>query len=123
MRRLLALTKKSLTKHGCAYWLIETNRVGKMPTPRYIPAKSVRPLTDQEQGIIGFEIQWSSGKRQYPRQLAGQGRQRAALRPARLRQSHLGAALGRARVENGWRVLYARTSDFVQKLQAARQNL
>src|SRR5512139_1887227 len=66
MRRLLALTEKSLTKHGCAYWLIETNHVGKMPTPRYIPAKSVRPLTDQEQGIVGFEIQWSSGKRQYP---------------------------------------------------------
>ncbi|MBV9510378.1 MAG: IS21-like element helper ATPase IstB [Caulobacteraceae bacterium] len=38
-------------------------------------------------------------------------------------KSHLGAALGRALVENGWRVLYARTSDLVQKLQAARQNL
>jgi DNA replication protein DnaC len=38
-------------------------------------------------------------------------------------KSHLAAALGRALVENGWRVLYARTSDLVQKLQAARQSL
>ena len=38
-------------------------------------------------------------------------------------KSHLGAALGRALVENGWRVLYARTSDLVQKLQSARQSL
>jgi DNA replication protein DnaC len=38
-------------------------------------------------------------------------------------KSHSGAALGRALVEKGWRVLYARTTDLVQKLQAARQNL
>src|SRR5512139_3954448 len=56
MRRLLALTEKSLTKRGKAYWLIETNRAGKMATPRYIPASSVRPITSQEQGIVGFEI-------------------------------------------------------------------
>ena len=38
-------------------------------------------------------------------------------------KSHSGAALGRALVEKRWRVLYARTTDLVQKLQAARQNL
>jgi len=38
-------------------------------------------------------------------------------------KSHLGAALGLALVENGWRVLYTRTTDLVQKLQVARQAL
>lgn len=66
LRRLLALTEKSLTKRGCAYWLIESNRVDKMLTPRYIPAKSVRPLTTQDKGIVGYEISWSNGARQYP---------------------------------------------------------
>src|SRR5574341_418978 len=65
MRRLLALTEKSLTKRGKAYWLIETNRAGKMATPRYIPASSVIPQTDLQKGIIGFEIAWSSGVKKY----------------------------------------------------------
>ena len=38
-------------------------------------------------------------------------------------KSHLGAALGMALVENGWRVLFARTTDLVQKLQTARRDL
>ena len=38
-------------------------------------------------------------------------------------KSHLGAALGLALVENGWRVLFARTTDLVQKLQTARRDL
>ena len=38
-------------------------------------------------------------------------------------KSHLGAALGLALVENGWRVLYTRTTDLVQKLQTARRAL
>src|ERR1700678_2360090 len=38
-------------------------------------------------------------------------------------KSHLAAALGGALVENGWRVLYTRTTDLVQKLQVARRNL
>ena len=38
-------------------------------------------------------------------------------------KSHLAAALGLALVENGWRVLFARTTDLVQKLQAARRDL
>jgi DNA replication protein DnaC len=38
-------------------------------------------------------------------------------------RSHLSAALGLALVENGWRVLFARTTDLVQRLQVARREL
>lgn len=38
-------------------------------------------------------------------------------------KSHLAAALGLALVENGWRVLFTRTTDLVQKLQLARRDL
>jgi len=38
-------------------------------------------------------------------------------------KSHLAAALGFALVENGWRVLFTRTTDLVQRLQIARRDL
>ena len=38
-------------------------------------------------------------------------------------KSHLAAALGLALVENGWRVLFTRTTDMVQRLQIARREL
>jgi DNA replication protein DnaC len=38
-------------------------------------------------------------------------------------KSHLAAALGFALVESGWRVLFARTTDLVQRLQIARREL
>lgn len=38
-------------------------------------------------------------------------------------KSHLAAALGNALVENGYRVLFTRTTDLVQRLQQARQAL
>jgi DNA replication protein DnaC len=38
-------------------------------------------------------------------------------------KTHLAAAIGLALIENGWRVLFARTSDLVQKLQVARREL
>ena len=38
-------------------------------------------------------------------------------------KSHLAAAIGRGLIENGWRVLYTRTTDLVQRLQAARRDL
>ena len=38
-------------------------------------------------------------------------------------KSHLAAAIGLALIEKGWRVLFARTSDLVQKLQVARREL
>ena len=38
-------------------------------------------------------------------------------------KSHLAAAIGLALVERGWRVLFTRTSDLVQRLQVARREL
>ena len=38
-------------------------------------------------------------------------------------KSHLAAALGLALVENGWRTMFVRTTDLVQRLQAARREL
>ncbi|WP_303758601.1 IS21-like element helper ATPase IstB [Sphingobium yanoikuyae] len=38
-------------------------------------------------------------------------------------KTHLAAAIGLALIENGWRVLFTRTSDLVQKLQVARREL
>ena len=38
-------------------------------------------------------------------------------------KSHLASAIGLALVENGWKVMFARTSDLVQKLQVARREL
>jgi len=38
-------------------------------------------------------------------------------------KSHLAAAVSLALVENGWRVLFARTTDLVQRLQVARREL
>ena len=38
-------------------------------------------------------------------------------------KSHLASAIGLALIENGWRVMFARTSDLVQKLQVARREL
>jgi DNA replication protein DnaC len=38
-------------------------------------------------------------------------------------KSHLATAIGLALVENGWRVLFTRTGDLVQRLQVARREL
>jgi DNA replication protein DnaC len=38
-------------------------------------------------------------------------------------KTHLAAAIGLALIENGWRVLFTRTSDLVQRLQVARREL
>lgn len=38
-------------------------------------------------------------------------------------KSHLAAAIGLALFEKGWRVLFARTTDLIQKLQVARREL
>ena len=38
-------------------------------------------------------------------------------------KTHLAAAIALALVENGWRVLFARTTDLVQRLQVARREL
>jgi DNA replication protein DnaC len=46
-----------------------------------------------------------------------------AFGPPGAGKSHLAAALGLALVENGWRVMFTRTTDLVQRLQAARRDL
>lgn len=38
-------------------------------------------------------------------------------------KSHLAAAIGLALIEKGWRVLFTRATDLVQKLQVARREL
>jgi DNA replication protein DnaC len=38
-------------------------------------------------------------------------------------KSHLAAAIGLALIESGWKVLFSRTTDLVQKLQIARRDL
>ena len=38
-------------------------------------------------------------------------------------KSHLAAAIGQGLIENGWRVLFTRTTDLVQRLQVARREL
>jgi DNA replication protein DnaC len=43
--------------------------------------------------------------------------------PPGVGKSHLAAAIGLALVENGYRVLFSRTTDLVQKLQIARRDL
>lgn len=43
--------------------------------------------------------------------------------PSGCGKSHLASALGGTLVENGYRVLFARTTDLVQRLQSARQAL
>ena len=43
--------------------------------------------------------------------------------PPGVGKSHLGAALGHAMIDAGYRVLFTRTTDLVQHLQAARQDL
>jgi DNA replication protein DnaC len=46
-----------------------------------------------------------------------------AFGPPGTGKSHLAAALGLALIENGWRVLFTRTTDLVQRLQLARREL
>ncbi|MCP4601756.1 MAG: ATP-binding protein [Proteobacteria bacterium] len=43
--------------------------------------------------------------------------------PPGVGKSHLASAIGLALVQNGWRVLFTRTTDLVQKLQVARREL
>jgi DNA replication protein DnaC len=46
-----------------------------------------------------------------------------SLVPPGAGKSRIAVAIGRALLENGYRALFARTTDLVQKLQQARQAL
>lgn len=54
---------------------------------------------------------------------ARQGRQSVVFWSPGGGKSHLAAALGMSLIEKGWRVLFTRTTDLVQKLQIARRDL
>jgi len=53
----------------------------------------------------------------------GQGANILLFGPSGTGKTHLGAAIGTMLVEQGHRVLFTRTTDLVQKLQAARRDL
>ena len=53
----------------------------------------------------------------------GQGANLLLFGPPGGGKSHLAAAIGLALIENGWRVLFTRTTDLVQRLQVARREL
>lgn len=53
----------------------------------------------------------------------GKGANLLLFGPPGVGKSHLASAIGLALIENGYRVLFTRTSDLVQKLQAARRDL
>jgi DNA replication protein DnaC len=53
----------------------------------------------------------------------GKGANLLLFGPPGCGKSHVAAALGRALIENGYRVLFMRTTDMVQRLQAERQAL
>jgi len=53
----------------------------------------------------------------------GKGSNILLFGPPGVGKSHLGSAIGLALVEKGWRVLFTRTTDLVQKLQQARRDL
>ncbi|MGB6485696.1 MAG: IS21-like element helper ATPase IstB [Steroidobacteraceae bacterium] len=52
-----------------------------------------------------------------------QGANLILLGPPGVGKSHLSSAIGLALLEKGWRVLFCRSSDLVQKLQVARREL
>ena len=53
----------------------------------------------------------------------GQGANLLLFGPPGAGKSHLAAAIGLTLVENGWKVLFTRTTELVQKLQVARREL
>ena len=53
----------------------------------------------------------------------GKGSNILLFGPPGVGKSHLGSAIGLALVEKGYRVLFCRTTDLVQKLQQARRDL
>ena len=53
----------------------------------------------------------------------GKGSNILLFGPPGVGKSHLGSAIGLALVEKGYRVLFSRTTDLVQKLQQARRDL
>lgn len=55
LHNLLWLNEACLCLYGATYWLIESNRYGRNPTPRWVVPATIRPVTDPQQGLTGFE--------------------------------------------------------------------
>ena len=69
------------------------------------------------------DLQGAGGQRAAAATVVGPGADRLLSGPPGGGKSHSAAAIGLALIENGWRVLFARTTDLVQKLQVARREL
>lgn len=55
LHNLLWLNEATLCLYGATYWLIETNRYGRNLTPRWVVPSTMKPVTDKQQGLTGFE--------------------------------------------------------------------
>jgi hypothetical protein len=97
-------------------------RVGLAPTGKR------RLVTAQTLDSFDFEVVPMVSKAQVMALTAGdswleKGANLLLFGPPGGGKSHLAAAIGLALVENGWRVLFMRTGDLVQRLQIARREL
>ena len=72
---------------------------------------------------VADDLEGAGASARRRRRLARKGRQSLVFWPPGGGKSHLAAALGMALIEKGWRVLFTRTTDLVQKLQIARRDL
>jgi hypothetical protein len=61
MRMRLYLTEAALCLYGAAYWLKETNRIGRNLTPRWVVPTSVQPMYSPERGLDSFQRVVSQG--------------------------------------------------------------
>jgi len=90
------------------------------PKPACRPARPSIPSTSRPS-------RWSARPRswRWPPAMPGWTREPYLILfgPPGTGKSHFAAALSFALVENGWRVLFARTTDLVQRLQIARREL
>lgn len=68
LRMRLYETEGALCLYGAAYWLKETNRLGRNLSPRWVLPTSVTPLYDGKQGLTGFERQTTQGRQQLARE-------------------------------------------------------
>ncbi|WP_430438764.1 AFG1/ZapE family ATPase [Methylosinus trichosporium] len=77
------------------------------------------------QGLLhrADDLEGASPSARGRRRLARKRSQFAGFGSPGVGKSHLAAALGLALIESGWRVLFARTTDLVQRLQATRRDL
>ncbi|MEZ5802320.1 MAG: ATP-binding protein [Rhizobiaceae bacterium] len=86
---------------------------------RLLPGKTLDTFEFDAVPMISKAQVWPS-----PPATAGSRRERTCfVRPARWRQESSRSAIGLALIENGWRVMFTRTTDLVQKLQVARREL